>query len=97
MRRYCATDIDGLVKLAAGEQVVLAGVVAASEDEDDEFDALWDAADLDVVVVTVEVPDETTPIALDLVAALHFDADDSGDLSWYDPSEIHDVIALLTP
>ena len=35
MRRYCATDVDGLVKLAAGEQVVLAGVVAASEDEDD--------------------------------------------------------------
>lgn len=98
MRVYAGAGADAVRSLAAGETVTLAAVAAASADEEDEFDALLTAADDGPVVVTAEVEDfagTQTPVTLADVQAFHLDADGSGDLAWYAPSEVADVVAFL--
>ena len=95
MRVYVGTDASGLRALLAGEPVPGERVVAPSEDEQDEFDALETAADDGPVVVTAEVASEDAPVTLDVVEALHVDSDGSGDLAWYATQELETVLSLL--
>ncbi|HUS21447.1 MAG TPA: hypothetical protein VMZ66_05475 [Aeromicrobium sp.] len=98
MRVYLPAGLDALEELRLGREVDLAAVVPASDDELDEFDALRAAAEQqgDVVIAAdVERPD--APVSIDRVASFHLDADGSGDLAWYAPQELDQVIALLRP
>lgn len=95
VRVYAAADAAALRALAAGEPVTLDLFTAASEDEEDEFDAVLVLAETGPVVVTAEVDDPDGPVRPEDVQALHLDADGSGDLAWYGPTEIDQVIALL--
>lgn len=93
-RVYGAADLEALRALAAGQALTLDLVVADSEDEEDEYDALLTAADDGPVVVTAEIEDDAAIRPRD-VRSLHVDADGSGDLAWYAPTELDAVIALL--
>lgn len=99
VRRYCFATESELARLAAGEPLALRGLEAASDDEVDEYDALLAAAELGGnsvgVVVTAVVENETAPVAWTGVESLHVDSDESGDLSWYAPSEVDVVLAAL--
>ncbi|KQY59955.1 hypothetical protein ASD11_10650 [Aeromicrobium sp. Root495] len=95
MRVYLGTDAAGLRALLAGEPLTGERVAPESDDEQDEFDALSTAADDGPVVVTAEVEQPDDAVTLDLVAALHVDADGTGDLAWYGVQELQAVIALL--
>lgn len=94
MRTYLAATRDDLERLVAGEAVVCPAFTAASDDEEDEFDALARAATADVVVVA-DLPAAEEPVTLDLVQALHVDVDGSGDLAWYATQEADEVLAVL--
>ncbi len=94
-RVYAPAGIDVLRALADGQTVTMDAFVAASQDEEDEYDALLAAAEDGPVVVTAEVADPDAPIRPQDVEALHLDADGSGDLAWYAPQELDAVIALL--
>jgi hypothetical protein len=96
MRVYLPAGLDALEELRAGRDVDLSAVVPASDDELDEFEALSAAAEQqgDVVIAAdVERPD--APVSIDRVASFHLDADGSGDLAWYAPQELDQVIELL--
>jgi hypothetical protein len=95
VRVYAAADVAALRALADDQPVTLEAVVAASEDEEDEYDALMTAAEDGRVVVCAEVEADDAPIRLQDLQALHVDADGSGDLAWYAPQELNDVIELL--
>lgn len=94
MRTYLAASRDDLERLAAGEAVLCPASIAVSEDEEDEFDALAQAATADVVVVA-DLPAADSAVTLDLVEAWHVDVDGSGDLAWYATQELGDVLAVL--
>lgn len=94
-RVYAAADEAALKVLAAGAEVRLTAHVAASEDEEDEYEALRTAADEGAVVVTAVVESESSPIRLELVESFHVDADDSGDLAWYARQEIDAVLDIV--
>lgn len=96
MRIYLGTDAAGLRGLLAGEPLTGERVAPPTDDEQDEFDALSTAADDGPVVVTAEVEQPDDAVTLDLVAALHVDADGSGDLAWYAVQELETVIALIS-
>lgn len=99
VRVYAAASLDDLLLLANGVAVVVASVTAASEDEEAEYLALRTAAALDEskpVVVTAVVPSAEAPIAPADIDALHVDVDNSGSLSWFAPSELVDVIGILS-
>lgn len=96
VRVYAAADAAALRALASDEPVVLDLFTAASADEEDEFDAVLVVAETGPVVITAEVEDPDGPVHLRDLQALHLDADGSGDLAWYGPTEIDQVIALLT-
>jgi hypothetical protein len=95
MRVYFAAEAGALLSLQAGDAVRLAACIAASEDELDEFDALADAAEQGRVVVAADVDDPDEPFTLKQVAAFHLDADGSGNLAWYAPQELDQVIEIL--
>ncbi|MEH3034021.1 MAG: hypothetical protein PGN07_08260 [Aeromicrobium erythreum] len=95
MRVYVALDAAALARLDAGEPAQGERFVAASEDEQDEFDALETAAEHGRVVAVAEVDAEDDPVTLAEVEALHVDADGSGDLAWYATQEIGAVLDLL--
>jgi hypothetical protein len=95
MRVYLPAGLDVLVQLREGQDVALAAIVPASDDELDEFDALSAAAEQGDVVIAADVERADSPIGLDRVAAFHLDADGSGDLAWYARQELGDVIELL--
>lgn len=95
MRVYLPAVLDALVRLSEGQDLDLSAVVPASEDELDEFDALSAAAEQGDVVVAADVERQDSPVSLDQVASFHVDADGSGNLAWYAPQELDQVIALL--
>jgi hypothetical protein len=96
MRVYLPAGLDALEELRAGRDVDLAAVVPASEDELDEFDALRAAAEQQgAVVIAADVERPDIPVSIDRVASFHVDADGSGDLAWYAPQELDQVIELL--
>ena len=94
-RVYAAADLALLRALAGDEPVTPERVTAASQDEEDEYDALLTAAEDGAVVVCAELDDADAPIVLRDVQSFHLDADGSGDLAWYAPQELDEVIALL--
>ncbi len=83
------------MQLQAGQEIAVAAVVPVSDDELDEFEALSEAAEQGDVVIAADVDRADSPVSLDQVAAVHFDADGSGDLAWYAPQELDHVIGLL--
>jgi hypothetical protein len=95
IRVYFAADAGALVSLRADGTVRLPAFVPASDDELEEFAALSEAAEAGSVAIAADVDDADAPFTLEQVAAFHLDADGSGDLAWYAPQEIDDVIALL--
>ena len=95
MRVYLPAGLVDLVQLRDGHSVMLPGVTPASDDEIDEFDALNEAALRGDLVVAADVDVADNPVSLDQVASLHLDADGSGDLAWYAPQELDQVIVLL--
>ncbi len=100
MRLYLSGDLAALQALRDGGSVTLPAFAAASEDEEDEFDALTAAAEAGTVVVAADV-DEVDPgndqaVTLQQVAALHVDVDGSGDLAWFASQELDEVVDLLS-
>lgn len=95
IRVYAPAGAEHLRRLAEDRPLELEVVTAASEDEEDEYDALLTAAEQGPVVVTAEVEAEAAPIRPQDVRSFHVDADGSGDLAWYAPQELDQVIALL--
>lgn len=95
MRIYLPAGLDALVQLADGESLRLPAVIPASDDELDEFDALIAAGEQGDVVIAADVDTAETAVDLDQVASFHLDADGSGDMAWYAPQELGEVIALL--
>lgn len=99
IRRYCFATGPELSRLAGGEPMTLRGLQAASDDEADEYDALLAAAELGGdqagVVVTAIVANDSTPVEWTGAESLHVDVDGSGDLSWYDPSEVDAVLDVV--
>lgn len=95
MRVYLPAGLEALVQLRDGQAVNAGAVVPASDDELDEFDALSTAAVQDAVVIAADVEQPDSPVTLDRVASFHLDADGSGDLAWYAPQELDQVIDLL--
>ena len=95
IRVYASAQAEHLRQLADDRPIELEVVTAESEDEEDEYDALLTAAEDGPVVVTAEVDAADAPIRPQDVRAFHVDADGSGDLAWYAPQELGQVIALL--
>ena len=99
MRLYLAADRSALETLRDGGSVMLPAFVAASDDEEDEFSALTEAAETGTVAIAVDVDavddgdDQTVTLAQ--VAALHLDVDGSGDLAWFATQELDVVIDML--
>ena len=96
MRVYLPAGVEALIQLREGRDVALAAVVPTSDDELDEFEALSEAAEQGAVVIAADVGRADSPVSLDDVASFHLDADGSGDLAWYAPQELDDVIELLS-
>jgi hypothetical protein len=95
MRAYLSADAEMLRELRDGGSVAAPLRIAASDDEIDEFDALTATAAPGRAVVAVEVDQPDLPVDATMIAALHVDADGSGDLAWYAPEEINQVLELL--
>ena len=96
VRVYLAADVAAVKTLRDGGSVTLPAVIAETDDEEDEFDALMHAAASGPVVVVAEADRADEPVSLSEVQALHVDADGSGDLAWYAPSEVDEVLRLAT-
>lgn len=94
-RVYAPAELEHLRTLAQEEPLEIEVLVAASEDEEDEYDALLVAAEEARVVITAELDDADAPIRPRDVRSFHLDADGSGDLAWYAPEELDQVLALL--
>lgn len=95
MRVYAGARREDVVRLAHEEQIDLETVQPDSEDEEDEFAAMEEAARRGIVVIAADVDDPVGPIELAHVAAWHVDADGSGDLAWYATQELDHVLDLL--
>lgn len=96
MRVYRPADAVALRALA--ETGVLPPgpvVVPVTDDEQDEFDALVEAASAAAVVVAADVGAQDAVVGSDDIAAFHLDADGSGDLAWYAPIELDEVLTIL--
>ncbi len=94
MRVWVAADAAALLELRDGKPLPGERIVAESEDEAHEHEAMLAAAETGPVVVVAELPDDAD-LLLDVVEALHVDADGSGELAWYATQEIDEVVALL--
>lgn len=95
IRVYAPATAAHLRDLADERPLELEVLTAASDDEEDEYDALLTAAEQGTVVITAEVETTEAPIRPQDVQALHLDADGSGDLAWYAPQELDQVLAML--
>ncbi|WP_313408251.1 hypothetical protein [Aeromicrobium sp.] len=95
IRVYAPATIEHLRELADDRPVELEALIAVSDDEEDEYDALLVAAEQGALVITAEVETADAAIRPQDVRAFHLDADGSGDLAWYAPQELDQVIALL--
>lgn len=95
MRIYLSADANDLRELRDGGSVVGVTHLPHSDDEADEFDAMMAAVVPGCAVLAAEVDSLTDPIDLTNVAALHVDVDGSGDLAWFAPQEIDEVIDLV--
>jgi hypothetical protein len=97
MRVYVSLTRAHLEQLKAGESVQpVEAFLAASTDEEDELAAVEEAADHGDVAGAVEVDDPDGAIELADIESFHLAIDDSGDLAWYAPSEVADVLAILS-
>lgn len=94
-RAYVPADREQLALLLTGELPIYQIVWPESEDEQDEYDALMTAAEYGEVVIAVDVNADAELAERTQVAAIHLDVDGSGDLAWFAPDELSDVIALL--
>ena len=94
-RVYAAADLEQLRELADGRPVQFGVLAPESEDEEHEYEALLSAAEQGPVVISAEVEAIDAPIRPQDVRSFHLDADDSGDLAWYAPQELDQVIQLL--
>ena len=94
MRIWTGVDAAALRGLRDGSILGGTPVRAASEDEQDEHDALLAAAEDGPVVVVAEVADGAE-VDLDSVEAFHVDADGSGVLAWYATQELDAVLEVL--
>lgn len=94
MRIYIGTDAEGLENLRR-ERLDGPAVLAESEDEEHEYEAMLAAAEDGPVVVVAEIEDADHPVTLREVVALHADIDGSGDLAWFAPQEIETVLDHL--
>lgn len=94
MRTWTGAGADALRTLREGGTLGGSPVRAASEDEQDEHDALLAAAEDGPVVVVAEIA-EGAEVDLDAVEAFHVDADGSGQLAWYATQELDAVLELL--
>ncbi len=94
-RIYAATNLQQLRELAAGQPIEVQVVTPESEDEEHEYEALLSAAEQGSVVISAEVETEDSPVRPQDVQSFHLDADGSGDLAWYAPQELDQVIGLL--
>ena len=94
-RIYAATSLAHLHQLAAGQPIEVEVVAPESDDEEHEYEALLSAAEQGSVVISAEVDRANAPIRPQDVQSFHLDADGSGDLAWYAPQELDQVIGLL--
>lgn len=94
MRVYLGTDAAGLGALRAGA-LDTAAVLAESEDEEHEYEALLAAAEDGPVVVVAEIDHEDQPVTLAEVVALYTDIDGSGELGWFATQEFDTVLSHL--
>jgi len=110
VRVYVPASLTILAELASrGELPASADrFVAADDTEEAEYDALTEAAEASAgmlgaagrrVVIVADVPDPDGPVPVNLVAAVHADADpvdpasrDLPDLGWYAVQEIEDLL-----
>jgi hypothetical protein len=99
-RAYLATSLDGLRALAGGALPAdaYACVVAESDDEQDEYDAMAVAGEIaeerwgSVLVVAVDADGEVTgAVPLADVAAIHV----GDELAWYATQELDTLLADL--
>ena len=95
MRIYLSADGPSLRELRDGGVMVGVAHLPDSDDEADEFDALMSAVAPGCAVLAAEVDSVTDPVRLANVAALHVDVDGSGDLAWFAPQELGEVIDLV--
>jgi len=95
MRIYLSADGKDLRELRDGGSVLGVTQVPRSDDEADEFDAMMAAFVPGAAVLAAEVDSVTDHVGLSNVAALHVDLDGSGDLAWFAPQEIDEVIDLV--
>ncbi|MFD1825520.1 MULTISPECIES: hypothetical protein [Mumia] len=105
VRAYLAVDPAALRRLAGDERLpadAYEGVVAASDDEQDEYDAMAVAGEIaeerwgTVLVLAIEAPggagsEMSSPVALRDVEAIHV----GDELAWYATQELDDVLAAL--
>lgn len=95
MRVYFSADGKDLRELRDGGSVLGVTHVPRSDDEADEFDAMMAALVPGCAVLAAEVDSVTDAVGMTNVAALHVDLDGSGDLAWFAPQEIDEVIDLV--
>ena len=95
MRAYFSVDADGLRRLRDGAALAGEAHLPASEDEADEFDAMMAAAVPNRAVMAADVDEAGQSVDLPMVASFHVDVDGSGDLAWYAPDELDQVLDLL--
>lgn len=94
MRVWTGVDARALQTLRDGGVLGGSPVRAASDDEQDEHDALLAAAEDGPVVAVAEIADGAD-VDLDSVEAFHVDADGSGQLAWYATQELEAVLEVL--
>lgn len=94
-RVYAAADLEQLQELADGRPVQFDVLAPESQDEEHEYETLLSAAEQGPVVISAEIDTVDAPIRPQDVQSFHLDADDSGDLAWYAPQELDQVIRLL--
>ena len=94
MRVYLGTDSGGLRALRDGSLDAPA-VLAESDDEQHEYEAMLAAAEDGPVVVVAEIDHDEQPVALRDVVSFHTDIDGSGDLAWFAAQEIDAVLDHL--
>ena len=95
MRIYVAADVDLLQRLRAGERVVAPAFTGDTEDEEDEYAALEEAAASSRAALAADVVASEDGFTLEQVASFHVDLDGTGDLAWFATQELDDVLAEL--
>lgn len=95
MRIYLPATLGDVELLAAGSALAAQVFVPATDDEEGEFAAFGEAAQLGAVVISADVEASDAPLTIDNVASFHVDIDGSGDLAWFATQEIDAVLLAL--